>query len=71
MKSDLNVVTPSLMFLALLAPLATMAVPASMLFINCCKSFISISILPFVGMFGGLALSNLTRRRDTPNHKET
>ena len=28
------------------------------------------SILPFAGVFGELALSKLTRRRDTPNHKE-
>lgn len=27
-------------------------------------------ILPFVGLVAGLALSNPTRRRDTPNHKE-
>lgn len=28
-------------------------------------------ILPFVGLVAGLAFSNLTRRRDTTNHKET
>ena len=27
-------------------------------------------ILPFVGLVAWLALSNLARRRDTPNHKE-